>query len=603
MDSNRYDLERIKRCIDNYKYVSFDIFDTLIKRNVSRPVDVFEIVACEYERLYKVKINGFKNARILAEKKSRTLIFDIEKIKKIELNIELDMCQQNKEFYKIYEYCVTKGKKIIITSDMYLKREYIEQILFNANINTYEKLFLSNEVKLNKHSGNIYPYILKELNIEANQIIHIGDSKKADFVKPILKGIKALLIQREINRLSYYNKYNLREDELLNYNILQSFINNNIDLNQNKYYNIGYEILGSLLYGYSKWLLESLKRKNIKKVFFLAREGNLLKKAFDLLNDSDVESEYIYISRRSVRPALLQDINNLEDLYSVVKIKDTTDVKKFLKDVGLDIEGYLEVFEKYNYSATTKIKSISNMEEIFELLKEDIKNVSFKEKKNILGYLKSKNFNTNVAISDVGWAGTMQKSLQKIFKDYKIMGFYMATTNESSDKYAYLSSYENIRPFVHLFENLFLAQHGTTLKYKLNDGEYEPVLDEYEYSDEEMKDIIELQEGALNFIRDISSSNVNKYLIMSPIVFSLNIVRLGLYPTRNDVEIFENMPYIETVKMKLIEHKRMIVYITNLKRFKEDFFNSGWKIGFLKRVFKINLPYFKIYNFLLKCKE
>jgi len=315
--------------------------------------------------------------------------------------------------------------------------------------------------------------------------------------------------------LSYYNKYNLREDELLNYNILQSFINNNIDLNQNKYYNIGYEILGSLLYGYSKWLLESLKRKNIKKVFFLAREGNLLKKAFDLLNDSDVESEYIYISRRSVRPALLQDINNLEDLYSVVKIKDTTDVKKFLKDVGLDIEGYLEVFEKYNYSATTKIKSISNMEEIFELLKEDIKNVSFKEKKNILGYLKSKNFNTNVAISDVGWAGTMQKSLQKIFKDYKIMGFYMATTNESSDKYAYLSSYENIRPFVHLFENLFLAQHGTTLKYKLNDGEYEPVLDEYEYSDEEMKDIIELQEGALNFIRDISSSNVNKYLIIS----------------------------------------------------------------------------------------
>jgi len=187
MDSNRYDLERIKRCIDNYKYVSFDIFDTLIKRNVSRPVDVFEIVACEYERLYKVKINGFKNARILAEKKSRTLIsngecniddiykyielgdgIDIEKIKKIELNIELDMCQQNKEFYKIYEYCVTKGKKIIITSDMYLKREYIEQILFNANINTYEKLFLSNEVKLNKHSGNIYPYILKELNIEAN---------------------------------------------------------------------------------------------------------------------------------------------------------------------------------------------------------------------------------------------------------------------------------------------------------------------------------------------------------------------------------------------------------------------------------------------------
>lgn len=528
---------------------------------------------------------------------------DIEKLKKIEIDVELDICQQNREFYEIYEYCIAKKKKIIITSDMYLKRECIEQILSNANVSIYEKLFLSNEVKLNKNSGNIYPYILKKLNIKSNQIVHIGDSRKADFIQPILNGIKAILIPRKVNRLSYYNNSELENDEILNYNILQSYINNNIDLNKNKYYNIGYEILGSLLYGYSKWLLENLKKNNIKKVFFLAREGNLLKKAFDLVNDSDIKSKYIYISRRSVRPALLQDIETLEELYCIVKIKDTTDVKKFLKDVGLDIKEHLKVFEKYNYVVTTKIKSISNMEEIFQILKEDIKNIASKEKENILGYLNSKSFETNVAVSDVGWAGTMQKSLQKIFKDYKIIGFYMATTNEDIDKYGYLKGYENIRPFVHLFENLFLAQHGTTLKYELNNGEYEPVLDEYEYSLEEMKDIIELQEGALNFMKDTINSSMDTYLIVNSEIASSNIMKLGLKPTQYDVKILGDMPYIETIKMKLIEHKKLIEYITDFKAFKEDFFNSGWKIGFLKSVFKINLPYFKIYNFLLKCKE
>ena len=41
---NSIDSEKIIEEIKYYKAVSFDIFDTLLKRNVTEPTDVFEII-------------------------------------------------------------------------------------------------------------------------------------------------------------------------------------------------------------------------------------------------------------------------------------------------------------------------------------------------------------------------------------------------------------------------------------------------------------------------------------------------------------------------------------------------------------------------------
>ena len=38
------DIEKIKSKVENYEIVSFDIFDTLLKRNVKKPTDVFKYV-------------------------------------------------------------------------------------------------------------------------------------------------------------------------------------------------------------------------------------------------------------------------------------------------------------------------------------------------------------------------------------------------------------------------------------------------------------------------------------------------------------------------------------------------------------------------------
>lgn len=620
-----YDIEKIKNKISKYEYISFDIFDTLIKRNVKKPSDIFKLTSIEYEKKYNKKIENYKEIRIKAEVDARSKdkngepnIDDIfeninigddsniaNELKQIEIDLEMRLCQKNINFYPIYKYCIENKKKIIITSDMYLNKKYIKEILNKAEINKYDYLFISNDVKLNKHTGRIYPYILEKLSIRKNQIIHIGDSKRGDWINSRINGINSILIPKEINNLNYYNENGLEESKKNDYIFLQAFINNNLPMNKNQYFKIGYETLGTLLYGYSKWILDSCKKNNVKEIFFLAREGHLLKQSFDLINDTDIKSKYLYVSRRSVRPALLKDVESIEELAKIIKIKENTTFEKFLLDIGLEPKKYANILKEYNCDLKNKVKEVSKLKEIFNNLKWSMKQNALNEEKNVIGYLKQNNFfSDNVVIADVGWAGTMQKCLSQIHANGKIKGYYVASTEENPmlEKYAFFESYDEIRPFVHLFENMFLAQHGTTLKYQYKNNEYEPILDEYEYSNNEKQIFIDIQNGAIQFIKDFKYNKMDNFIFEEKALKN-SIIRLGLFPNIKDVKSFKNTSYMETKKMNLIETKNLLYYVVNLKQMKEDFYSSGWKIGFLKQVFRINLPYYKIYKAMLKNKK
>ena len=633
-----YPLEKIWNKINKYEYVSFDVFDTLIKRNVQRPHDIFRLVELKYNKDNNEKIQNYVKYRIEAEQKAKTKfengectfnsIFEeleniyseetVSKLKMLELETENEYCIQNKDFYDIYKKCLDNGKKIIIISDMYLSKDVIENILNKNGINNYEYIFVSSEIKLNKHNGTIYPYVLRKLNIKKNQIIHIGDSKRADYIMAIKNGIKAILIPKRVNKLKYYNEkeYNkFKDNEKLAYRTTETFVNNNLNLQNDIYYNLGYEVLGTLLYGYTKWLIEELKRNNIKKVFFLAREGACLKRAFDILNDTEIEGKYLYASRRSTRVPLLKDINNFEDIFKIVKMRKITDIKSFFINVGLDVTKYSELLRKYNYQETTNIK---NIDKFFEEIKPDIIENAKKEEENLLGYLKQENFTGKIAVADVGWEGTMQNALSSLSEKFElnadITGFYMGQS-QAAKKYAdagikteaYLfdytsNGYDEVRPFLNLFESFFLAQHGTTLKYEYENSTYEPILDKCEYSEKEKEIFKKIQDGAIQFINDYKVY-ANNGVDLYPQCSFAGMKTLGLSPTLKDVNLFCNITYLETIKATFASPKSIFYYILHPKKLYIDFCNCSWKIGFLKKLFKVKLNYFKLYQKLVSISK
>ena len=636
-----YPLEKIWNKINKYEYVSFDVFDTLIKRNVQRPHDIFRLVELKYNKDNNEKIQNYVKYRIEAEQKAKTKfengectfnsIFEeleniyseetVSKLKMLELETENEYCIQNKDFYDIYKKCLDNGKKIIIISDMYLSKDVIENILNKNGINNYEDIFVSSEIKLNKHNGMIYPYVLRKLNIKKNQIIHIGDSKRADYIMAIKNGIKAILIPKRVNKLKYYNEkeYNkFKDNEKLSYRTIETFINNNMPISENTYYKLGYEVLGILLYGYTNWLIKELKEKNINRIFFLAREGACLKRAFDIINNTEIESKYLYASRRSTRVPLLKDINSFKDIFKIVKMRKITDIKSFFINVGLDVTKYSELLRKYNYQETTNIKNIENIDKFFEEIKPDIIENAKKEEENLLGYLKQEDLTGVLAVADVGWEGTMQNALSslsaKFGLDADITGFYMGQS-QAAKKYAdagikteaYLfdyttNGYDEVRPFLNLFESLFLAQHGTTLKYEYNDNKYSPILDKCEYSNEEKEIFKKIQDGAIQFINDYKVY-INSDVDLYPQCSFLGIKTLGLNPTLRDVNLFCNITYLETIKATFASPKSIFYYILHPKKLYVDFCNCSWKIGFLKKLFKVKLNYFKLYQKLVSISK
>ena len=154
-------LEALKYKINTHKIISFDIFDTLLLRPYVRPIDLF----LHIERLSNKE--GFFNARIKAENNARIHIKDKDKtleditlddiyneiddnykdFKQLEINLETQILQQNHEIFEVFEYAKEQGKKIIITSDMYLNKNILENILNLKGYDGYYKLYVSNEIK------------------------------------------------------------------------------------------------------------------------------------------------------------------------------------------------------------------------------------------------------------------------------------------------------------------------------------------------------------------------------------------------------------------------------------------------------------------------
>lgn len=202
-------IDKIYKKIDKYEYVSFDIFDTLIKRDTLLPEDVFNIIEKESN------IKNFKNKRVLAQKKARLntdkeeiTINEIyqcfegiskdekDKLMRLELDIEKRVCKQNNDIYIIYQYCLKNNKKIYIISDMYLPLKTIKEILMENDYKDYDKLLLSSDLMCTKKSGDIFKKALENNNVLKGKIIHIGDHPLSDFINPRRYGIKSILISK-----------------------------------------------------------------------------------------------------------------------------------------------------------------------------------------------------------------------------------------------------------------------------------------------------------------------------------------------------------------------------------------------------------------------
>lgn len=509
----------------DYDYISFDLFDTLIFRKVSNPVDVFDLVG------KKSNIKKFKKIRINAEIKARqstdkevTLNYIYEYIKlpndikektmSFENDIEIDVTYPNLEMINLLNDFKNLGKKILITTDMYLPRVTIDAILKKNNIN-YDYLFLSSEIGVNKYSGKLYKHILEELKIKPNQIIHIGDNYYTDKIQANKYGIKSMC------RESYRS-------------MKQSFnFDNNTSLwlesNSSMISNIGENILGPFIYNFCKWIHDKKEELNLNKLVFVSREGYLIKKAYDLMypNESN-DSIYMYLNRNIIRLSLLKINSSLDVFLSTIPNLRNYSIYDILS--YLDVDKVDEALHLYQKSSNDEKMIISR-----EFLKtkefEDFYNklVKFQNERiqesyqNLIRYLNINNLlESSFVLINNSFNGTIQKSLTKIINNensnVKLFSFQFELTKNAKhelkdlayclfddykiSKYGKECFYKESR----VFEHLLFESAGTAKKIAFEDSEPKIICDNIGLEKRNEYTLFHVQDAVLKYV----SNSVNQ---------------------------------------------------------------------------------------------
>lgn len=468
--------ETIFNKIDNYPLISFDIFDTLITRKTFSPREIFNIIEKKFNNKYEEKINGFKQFRVIAEDRahkkalskslqectldeiyetlSEIMGITIETsnlLKQIELETELEYSIPRSRGMELFNYALNNNKNIILTSDMYLSKRDIELLLQKNKIFGYKKIFVSSEIKLKKKGGDLFKYISENLNTSLKDILHIGDNIDGDVKSPESIGIKAYRTPRSIDNAKFNNSNLKNWIDLVSVN-KTPLIDSIITLISNKFYDnettqpsslfngdafeFGYKGFGPLIIGFTAWIRQQAVNNGIETLYFLSRDTKVVYDCFkELYPENSPEVKYLYSSRRSVKVPLIKNRNDI--LNEVYKTIYSTTISQWLESsFGLSREMYdediLKQLELKGYDHPIGVKfSKEKLAKIVMELEEKIFTVTKIERDNILDYLKSEGLNTqdNIAVIDIGYAGTMQAAYRHLLKKDNIYGFYLATFN------------------------------------------------------------------------------------------------------------------------------------------------------------------------------
>ena len=323
--------------------VSFDIFDTLLIRKVLFPEDVFLIVE-QKGREAGIPMDSFCEMRKKAQrmdpyadirkiyarlrKDFRWTAETTEKILSIELETERSVICVRKEVADIFNYAVDSGKKVILTSDMYLPAGILETILAENGIRGYSEIFVSCEYRKFKMNG-LFGEVRK---LSHGRIIHIGDSYEADYDPCFAEQIRSVIIPsvKDLARTRGWGNCfdhtgTLAERSLLGMAFADifrdPFQNPNLfelDIDERlRHYASG--VIGPLVVGFLLWLIRETENRECDAVMLTSRDGWIFYKLLERIKQriKIPHPVYLYANRKAAflsRPVVPESFRFLKNM-------------------------------------------------------------------------------------------------------------------------------------------------------------------------------------------------------------------------------------------------------------------------------------------------
>ena len=373
-------LEKIKCAIieSNCKYVSFDVFDTLLIRPFWEPSDIFRApimdnsIPAYFSTMRRISEENCRKVMNFSDRKKEDVTLseiyaymaekfgigeeEIAYMQASEIANEYKFCSARKTGKDLFDLVLSLGKHVVLISDMYLDENDVRKMLAGSGYFGYDKIFMSSSCRKLKSTGSLYGEVLTALGISAGDIVHIGDNLHNDIENAKKNGIRALYLPKavdvfcnrvngaytgnafkdiycgmnaEIDSREFIKQMSLRCAEAVVANNMfdnpfRSF-NNKSNYNADPYY-IGYMAVGMHVFGVAKWIYDTAVERGYDNIVFLARDGYLVKQVFDQISEvmakrtgKAISSSYFYATRRALCPLMMRTAGDL------LRLVDMTD--------------------------------------------------------------------------------------------------------------------------------------------------------------------------------------------------------------------------------------------------------------------------------------
>ena len=441
--------DALRARVDGAKFVSFDIFDTLLARRALHPEDIFG----ELERRLPWA-GGFRAARNAAQKRLG-LTANIDQLydaagaalgwtpeqkrdaRDVEWRLECETIFPRRDMAGLLRYAESHGKQAWLLTDMYWPESRLRELLARCGLETSAPMLVSCEAGCCKEDGTLFREYLRRAGAEPSDCLHIGDNRYADVEAAEREGISAFQLYGGYRMLEESAAQTLLAFEKNGAEALGEFAAERFSspfalsgtggrLPIGSAYELGRDFIGPLIDFWLDWLRDRLKGAEISKMLFPARDGYLLSRLYEFLRAYDPAlppSVYFKASRRAVTVAAIRSEADARELAERVFHGAAKDF--FAQRFGIGVE------EAGQWASGT-----AEAEELLTRYMPDILRNAERERTSYLRYLDGLGLPGGICgFFDFVAGGTVQHFYEKL-TGAETRGFYFATMNLPNAFYA-----------------------------------------------------------------------------------------------------------------------------------------------------------------------
>lgn len=516
---------------------SFDLFDTCITRMHAYPRDLFYDLGLRHapasasETARRRIARRFQRARIRAEKFANFLArragrehANIEEIygqfrwfmrldRTIPELVQAELALEEESLYPVDEIITrirqlrASGYRILYISDMYIPTDKLRPLLQRLGvIEPSDGLYVSCDTGCSKHSGRLFEHILKAEGITGAELVHMGDNAHADIYMAKLHDIQTVhftsahLTEREAliagsciprNPAASWQAAFSRRCRLTKRHAVPDVTDHPLD-------GVIFGVILPFLLAYVLWVLDDARKRGIQRLYFVARDGEVLLKIAQALKPEGVELRYLHGSRRAwLSPSITAQDMTWKRLLAVSG--NACAPKDIAERAGLDGDAQQQIrillgMTEYRwiqpmglYEAQAFITQLAD--------KQDCRDLLFRRaevnKQATLDYLCQEGLLDDAwALVDAGWSLNGQAALKRVLdtisQDYSLTGYYIGLAQDHLDESRSGVARAFCTPPGHLLsrrrvivEHSFLpSTHATTIGYAYGNAQVLPIFGE-----------------------------------------------------------------------------------------------------------------------------